>query len=254
MIRVWQLAFVRAIWMAYAQVLVGLFETGQLNVPRPSPVDDTELRELTTVLTGFEREYRKTLPDGLPEFSPSAAIWAGVNFVRASQCAVFRDIAAEEFPRLLVPKLEPSATEKGKNETQQYSASTHFSVDVVFRFLPGLVDFAKARAEADPLVTQLIAWCQDWPLSSVGITLPAVVNVDAIIDNAGLRRMYVDRILAVADKSRLDDPRVRQAVKPSWGLFPQLGGRISEAIAELEATAANSTATDSTAADTRSAM
>jgi hypothetical protein len=80
-----------------------------------------------------------------------------------------------------------------------------------------LLDCAAGVAERDPLVEHLRDLCRAWPLSSVGVPDLGDTSVDGFIDDACLQRLYVDRILAQKDKSRIGDERVGEAVRAAIG-------------------------------------
>jgi hypothetical protein len=70
-----------------------------------------------------------------------------------------------------------------------------------------------------------------WPLSSVGADLgPGPFDVDAFVGDASLRALYVDRVLAQADLSRLGDPRVDDAAREALGARPDLRPAVARAL------------------------
>ena len=71
---------------------------------------------------------------------------------------VFRDEPAAAIAEALGPPCPAPIT-----------PSTHYSVDLVFRFLPEVVIFARSAAAHDPLVEHLERFAREWPLSSVGM-------------------------------------------------------------------------------------
>ena len=114
------------------------------------------------------------------------------------------------------------------------SPETHYSVDLVFHYLPDLMRFARSAAAADPLVEHLRRWARKWPLSSVGIEGVDDVSIDGFADSPGLMRLYADRVIAAGDTSRLSDPRVRQAVGGALGMYEDLGGRMAAALSSYQ--------------------
>jgi hypothetical protein len=112
------------------------------------------------------------------------------------------------------------------------SPGTHYSVDLVMRYLPDLMNFAAGAAERDPLVEHLRRWAQQWPLSSVGIRGLGDVSIDGFAESPGLMRLYADRILARPDTSRLADPRARQAVQCAVGMHQELAGKVGQMLGQ----------------------
>ena len=62
------------------------------------------------------------------------------------------------------------------------AADVHYSVDLVFRFLPDLLKFARSSSDQDPLLEYIVRWLHEWPLSCVQrltlAQLPATVTLD----------------------------------------------------------------------------
>ena len=197
--------------MGYASFLSSLLETGRVRLAAPAELSEAELRAGDKVLADFEPVYRLELPGEPPALDAQAARWAGVMFFRACQCAVFRDVPAEAVAEALsIPCPVP------------LSPATHYSVDVIFRFLPDLMLFAHSAAEKDPLLDHLRLLARNWPLSSVGMTGVDVGDVSTLTTNPALLALYVDRIIARRDRTRLTDERVREGVRRALGLHPEL--------------------------------
>ena len=96
--------------------------------------------------------------------------------------------------------------------------------------------WARSESAEDPLVTELIQLAGRWPLSAVGITGAAEGDVKAIVTDACLLRMYVDRIIARHDFPRLANERVREATLQAIGAFPELMPEVAAmwGVSELE--------------------
>ena len=84
------------------------------------------------------------------------------------------------------------------------------------------MSLARGISEDDPLVVELLKLCRDWPLSSVGARGVGEVDASAILAEPCLRRLYADRVVERGDASRLQDPRVAEAVREGVGGFPAL--------------------------------
>jgi hypothetical protein len=61
----------------------------------------------------------------------------------------------------------------------------------------------------------------------VGIEGVGAVESASFLSHPSLRQLYVDRILARADTSRLADKAVREAVQMALGAFPELAPGIA---------------------------
>lgn len=195
--------------MTIAIFLADLFETGLVRVAR-EPASVAERNAIESWLTGIEAQDRLNLPGEPPPFDPLAASWAASMLYRGAQLLTDRDVSEES--------LRAALADQGPDSTP----SAHYSVDLVFRFLPDLITLARRVAQEDPLVESLLGLIAPWPLSSVGLAGAVAGRLEPILAQPCLRQLYVDRILARADVARLDDPRVREAVRETLGAFPEL--------------------------------
>ncbi len=225
--------------MCYTKFLSDLLYTGQVRIVSHLAPTSGERSQASDLLVDFERTWRLGQPDTPPPFSVVAGSWAAEAFFRAAQLLMFRDLPAAEVNRSLtnIPAPDDQLPEN------------HYSVDLVFRFLPDLANFSQAIACDDPLTVQLRQWCYQWPLSSVGFkpwkdsTLEidesqnqqardsqnfmlqdatARLNVDAFVKNLCLRTVYIDRILERKDHTRFGHPSVVDQVKQVAGAYPNL--------------------------------
>ena len=89
--------------------------------------------------------------------------------------------------------------------------------------------------QADPLVNHLLALAAAWPLSSVGAAGVSceAKDVEAFIGHPTLRQLYLDRIAASGDVSRLGVAAVRRGMRSAIGNYPQLAPPMAEALAAL---------------------
>ena len=74
----------------------------------------------------------------------------------------------------------------------------------------------------------MYGWAADWPLSSVGVPLDRPVDaaaVESIVLDRALLTLYVDRIVARKDLSRLSHPSVVEAIRGAIGIHADLGPR-----------------------------
>ena len=113
--------------------------------------------------------------------------------------------------------------------------SVHYSVDLTFRYLPGLLKLARVRRRAIRC-SHLGRWAVEWPLSSVGMALIGPVEIGPWARDRCLLGLYVDRVIACGDVGRLGDWRVREAVQEALGPFPELAPKMATAAAANGAT------------------
>ena len=178
-----------------------------------------ELDSATRFLLQQEQTSRRSLAGDPPAPEMTAVRWAAGAFYRAAQFVVYRDLNEDALKRdLSVPCPGPG------------SPTVSYSVDLSFRFLPELIRLARAASENDPLTTRLMIWASEWPLSSIGVKGVSAVSTDAFIEDASLRALYVDRLIATEDIQRLEDPRVREAVQRALGAYPELAPGIAAAL------------------------
>ncbi len=197
-----------------------LFRNGRVRVPRLAEISDEELRAADGVLAAFEQECRQDLPATPPPLCLPAARWAATMFYRACQFVAFRDAGEDLMAQTLAvacPHGDPPAV--------------HYSVDLTFRYLPGLMQLARSASQRDPLLTHLARWAVEWPLASVGMTGSGPVQIGPWARDPCLLGLYVDRVIARCDASRLSDRQVREAVQQAVGLFPELAPQMAAASA-----------------------
>jgi len=175
-----------------------------------------EQNEAVVILEAFERDYRTDLAFQPPALDREALLWGALTVHRIGSLLTFRDVGAEQVQQILA----------GDGPRDQ-SASVVYSVDLTFRFLPDLIRLARAASPDDPLVAILLAWAGRWPLSSVGIKDVVVSGSWDWLDDRCLRQMYADRILSEQDLSRLEEPRVREAVLESLGRHLHLAPKLA---------------------------
>ena len=185
-------------------------EGGRARITSAAEPTPQELQALETHLQGRDATARLELSRTAPSLDLLAAKWAAVQLFRASQFLVFRDLPASVVNESLA-KTCPSDLN---------TASTAYSVDLAFFYLPGVLRQAAAVSEQDPLTEGLKKWAVDWPLSSVGIPKLAEIpeaRLDPIFSHPSLRTLYADRVIERKDRSRLKDPRTQEAVREALG-------------------------------------
>jgi hypothetical protein len=199
-----------------------LLESGRVRVPssRAAPAD------LEAAVAALDHEVRPELAFEAPALDVPVASWALTILYRGCQSLVYRDIDADAVRDALsqpCPAAEPSP-------------SVCYSADLAFRYLPDLLALARGVAADDPLVTGLTELARRWPLSSVGVKGLEGLDVSSFVGDPALLQLYVDRIIERADRRRLTEPRVNEAVRTALGGYPELAPAIPAAFIAQEAT------------------
>ncbi len=202
--------------MDYCQFLEMLLGEGRALVPALGPISAEEKSAAINVLVRYEKLWRQECPGGIPDFCSDAASWAAEQFCLACQFAIFRSVDETSMRSAL--KFSPP---------KRADASMHYSVDLVFRFLPDLIKFVHAASSEDPLENILRQWANDWPLSSIGVSGINVTDLEEFYRNRGLMMLYVDRVLSTGDQSRLEDDIVRENVLSAVGMYPELASSLA---------------------------
>jgi len=198
--------------------LQSLFSDGELNIPRPESAFDE--RQALDAVTQFERVWRCELPGDPPEFVAESAVKAAQILMAVCQAVIHREINIEQ-------------TEQTIDQaclTTDDTPSLHYSVDLVFRYLPQVDERARRISESDALLDLLKTLGRRWPLSSVGTKGCVLDQLPTALQHPSLWRMYVDRIISTKDVSRVNIPSVRDAVAAALGPFPHLAPEFSTAI------------------------
>lgn len=202
-----------------APFLKMLAEEGRATVA-PGPVDDDHTESLAE-LTRIDRLAREALALDVPRMSPDVALWAARLFYHLCQFAVYRDLGPEQIAAaLVVPAPE------------RLSPAAAWSADLTLRHLPKLHQLARHLCEADPLLEALREVGMNWPLSSVG--LPGLNSANLHhdwLEHPALLRLYVDRITAAKDTSRLAETRVARQLQIDLGIHQELAPEIAATLA-----------------------
>lgn len=156
-----------------------------------------------------------------PPLVPAAAQWALTLLYRGCQALVYREI-------------DGAAVRDGLSQAcpEKPSPAVHYSVDLAFRFLPDLLKLSRGIAREDPLVEGLLALARQWPLSSVGAGEIGPAEIDSFFPDPCLRSLYIDRIIARQDHSRLDHPGVRLAIREALGAYDHLWPKLASLLKE----------------------
>jgi len=151
-----------------------------------------------------------------PALHIPAAAWAARILYQLCQTLALRDFDTDRLSEILaIPSPTPRCPE------------TDWSVDLTFRHLPRLYSLAMAVPSPDSFLKVLHQLATDWPLSSVGLPTALHASIEPLPDahllqHPTLRRLYLDRIVATRDTTRVTDARVAEAIRADLGLHPEL--------------------------------
>jgi hypothetical protein len=173
-------------------------------------------------LIQLDSNSRAELALDAPALCPDTALWAATLFYQLCQFTVRREIGEE---RIAAVCHTPCPMSRGPE--------TDWSADLVLRHLPRLFQFARYLSNADPLVDKMKRIGATWPLSSVGSPGLGELRLDPFIYHPALRRLYLDRIVATKDVSRLGDPRLDDLLRADIGIYRDLSPEIAEKLFKL---------------------
>jgi len=188
-------------------------------IQSPSPA---ELAETLTRLRRYEELYRPELRGNPPGLLDDGLYWGALMTYRACSFLAHRDVDSKTIVDSLQKTVPPVA-----------SPAVCYSVDFTCRFLPDLIRLAKAVSVEDPLVGCLITLARQWPLSSVGVPDLGAVDISAFVRDDCLLALYVDRVIASGDASRLDHPLVLSRVRTAIGLHSELSPGLAQVLASI---------------------
>src|SRR5262245_56399356 len=191
--------------------LTNQLASGTVRVSKAREISTRERDEAQRLLTDFERLFRLSLTGEPPPVDMGIANAAAQTLYRLCQCLVYRELMPDQ-----------ALAQGDRLPDAPRTASAHYSADLTLRFLPDAWRLAKEAAEGDPLVTTIRELAARWPLSSVGIPDFPAPAIDDIAEHPALLALYVDRIIERRDRSRLNDPRIRDAFLTAMGAHPEL--------------------------------
>lgn len=193
----------------YASFLACIHSSGRLAIGREF---DLASDGLEVALRELDKQTRFDGPAGLPDFDPIAAAWGVARLHAACVLFVHRDYEPDVLTAQLLAEFPASLD----------APESHYSVDLALRHLPDIWGLARGVAPGDPLMAAMRRLGAQWPLSSVGLTRLGPVDATPLLANAGLRRLYVDRILQRAGQERAEDPDVAAALEAAIGNHREL--------------------------------
>ncbi|MFM7059468.1 MAG: hypothetical protein ACKO2P_21350 [Planctomycetota bacterium] len=207
-----------------------LFETGDMLLPRR--MDSSGSGAAMELLVKFESIWRCSWPGSPPDFRCDVALAASQVLMSMFQAVVFRDLELSESRQAVV--VAGLAT----GDVVIPDPAMHYSVDLLFQFLPQLLDRAKRVSPSDGLIALLLDILQPWPLSSVGVAeltthSPCPARLQILSDHPSLWQMYVDRVLQRGDRGCLQHLPTARAISAAIGPFDWLSGHLNDHLPSL---------------------
>jgi hypothetical protein len=185
-----------------------LLDTGDVTVAgHLTPFAPEDLATATALLHRYHAADALHQAHQAPPFDEAAAQWAAGCLYRTAQLAFLRDYDADAVAQHLADW--PSAA----------TPAASYSVDLIFRHLPALLDLARHLAPADALVARLQALARQWPLSFVGMPPAPAVAPAAVLAHPALRALYLDRVIERQDRGRAVQPGVAEGIREALGEY-----------------------------------
>lgn len=207
----------------FTEFLESLFDNGRVKVITPEEIQTDDRNAAEKLLLQSEAIWRLDQPMGLPEFNVSAGMWSAELLFRSAQFQVFRDVNPEAIQsafKLAGPDVE--------------SPSSHYSVDLCFRYLGDVLRMSNLASSDDPLNDEISQLLSHWPLSAIGVKGVEPPVRGAAFKHQGLWRMFIDRVIAKGDARLMADPQIQQSIEVAVGAFPELVPACQKQIEERE--------------------
>jgi MoxR-vWA-beta-propeller ternary system domain bpX4 len=167
--------------------------------------------ERTLAADFLETEYENEClgyPGMAPAFDAAAALWGAQTVYSSAQLLLYRQDKEADLASVLLPYTGPM------------TPSAILSADLCLRFLPDVLQMAKQMDSDDLLVTLLTTLLQQWHYSAIGYRFDITgADFDAIISDACLRQLYVDRVITRQDQQAAILPPLMPFVKAAMGNY-----------------------------------
>jgi hypothetical protein len=178
-----------------SEFLNQLFNAGIVTVPREMvSFQDADLAISAQLIRQFYESDKLEMSHEVPMFDQDAALWAVQYLFHAVQLVQLRELGDDVIDQYLRPY------------PGEYTPSSIYSVDLLFRYLAPLFKFSSGISPDDPLVNRLHRTAAAWPFSSVGLNITGLANTSMIFSSLSLKYTYMDRIVLHRDVSRLTGP------------------------------------------------
>jgi MoxR-vWA-beta-propeller ternary system domain bpX4 len=214
--------------MSLGDFLEALASTGRVEL-RPDELPSSgppATLEVVRALEALDARARLHAPGVPPSLDLGVAVWAAEQLYHACILLARRELGPDQVASSL-GRPSPAAGD---------AASQAWSADLTLRRLPDLLALARGVAPGDPLVEVLRERALAWPLSSVGVAgvaPPASPALSAVLSHPSLRQLYVDRVIARRDLTRLrGHPPTRLAAREALGAHPDLAPEVARVCQE----------------------
>jgi len=201
------------------QFLKTLHDTGQPEIEisvakkMPAILAAVAVEEIETISLVKQRFLWRVqdFPGDSPALDLEAAMWGAK--------ALFLLCAVTAFRELEMIEVEQSFLWELPNEV---TAEAHLSADLFLHYLPDLQQLVQHIADGDPLLELLDKVALRVPLSSVGMTLSEMPDLNVIYQHAGLDQYHAERVVALSDNNRYNIPEVEAMIEKLSGNYPSL--------------------------------
>ncbi len=158
----------------------------------------------------FDRE-KIEYPGEVPEFEPTSALWAAKTLYYSSQFYLFREHDPEELKKVIAPY------------SGLINPSSLMSADLCLRFIPDIIFQLDLINPDDELILQLHQILKPW-LFSVARISKTIENheLEAINENACLRTVFINRVLAIDNEKLNTLPLVKTWKREVCGMYDEL--------------------------------
>jgi hypothetical protein len=170
--------------------------------------DDDELVEVTNFLR-FEYQNESTnYPHTVPEYHPTAALWAANTLYNAAQLILYRDHKEADLNQLF-PEFE-----------LVLDASAILSADLCLRFLPDMIIQLKVIDSQDGLIEILESIAEKWHYSGMRCD-PEIEKLDfkPLASNLCAMQLYVNRIIEYKKLKLSEHDTCSALVRSSLGMY-----------------------------------
>lgn len=197
-------------YMALTEFITGLLEQGSVTVAgEPLQFAEEDKQGAMAALKNYYNDDSLEMPYTAPEFDEEAALWAAEYLYSAIQLTMLRDLGDDAVQTML------------KDLEKPITAEAIYSADLMFRYLPDLLELAKGLAPGDALVKRIKDTLHRWPFSSVGIELTEEADHKVIFDHPSLRSAYIDRIIRQKDIKRVkNNEQLMELAVTALGNYP----------------------------------
>ena len=130
-----------------------LLSHGVVHVEDADLLREEDVHSAVEWIMQCESQTREHWPATPPDVDRHALVWATRHIFGAAQLAVFRHLGPPDIEKRL----------KEEFAEGDDAASTAYSVDVIFRYLPDLFRIVKGMNPDDPLLVVLRRWGERWP-------------------------------------------------------------------------------------------